>query len=102
MENLKTGRWAVLSVVVDSQPVLNFEGFIRLEITEYELAIQPIGLRFWIEEISPGHAILETNGHRYLAVFDVLEDSLCLTLTRPDSSETVVISAQFDRRAAVA
>ena len=102
MENLKSGRWAALSVVVDSQPVLNFEGFVRLEISDFELTIEPIGLRFWIEELQEGRAILETNGQRYLADFDLHEDALHLTLTRPDESEQVVISAQFDRRAAVA
>ncbi len=95
MSILQQGEWAIMSVKVNSETVMNYEGFVQLNISGEEFSIEPIGLQFAIRQVTPGAAVLESQGQTYFADFELNDEQLTLTLTRPKFHETVTISAQF-------
>ena len=95
MSVLRPGQWQIQSVLVNDQTVLNNEGFLRLDITPTELAIEPIGFRFRIEQSTAKSAVLESRGRVFFADFVIKDDEIDLKLTRPELTETIRIGAEF-------
>ena len=50
MSTLLPGFWSIDSVIVDTETVMNYEGFERLQITDDQVLIEPMGLSFAIQE----------------------------------------------------
>ena len=95
MHTLRPGLWQIESVLVNEQTVINDEGFLRLDVTENDFVIQPIGLRFNFQQLTPRSAILESGGRAFLADFLVNENAIHLKLTRPEIDETIHIGATY-------
>ena len=95
MTTLRPGLWQIESVLVNEQTVLNDEGFLRLDVTENDFVIQPIGFRFNIQQLSTRSAVLESGGRVFFADFFVDENAIHLKLTRPDVDETIHIGATY-------
>ena len=96
MSAFRQGKWRIQSVIVNSETVVNNEGFLRLEVEGIELAIQPAGFRFKIQQSTARSAVLESRGQVYFADFNCEDDVLQLNLSRPGLSETIQITAEFD------
>ena len=97
MNAIKNGEWTILSVLVNSETVMNYQGFVHLEIRDDLLTIQPIGLEFRVLRATEGRAVLESRGQTYYADFNFREGKLEMAMTRPNYSESVVITAEFQR-----
>ena len=95
MTTLRKGQWQIQSVLVNDQTVLNNEGFLRLEISNDELVIQPIGFRFNIQQSTARSAVLESGGRVFFADFVENDKAIELRLTRPEFEETINIGAEY-------
>lgn len=99
----KMDKWAVVTVDVNSETVMSYEGFIRLEIQDDRFCLEPLGMVFHVRKVTPSGAILESQGHFYFAECTIHQDFVELTLTRPKFGEVVVVRADFcESRAPVA
>jgi len=88
-------EWADVSFMVDSENVMNYTGFIRLEIEEDKIILEPFGLELTVQSLTANGAVLESKGHLYFADCSVSDDVVDLTVMRKDSSEVVGIRAEF-------
>ena len=95
----RNGEWAALTVRVNSETVMSFEGAVSFQIQDDELTIEPIGLKFRIEEADSKQAILESKGRSYFADVQFNDDDVKLVLNRPRFGETVEILARFQPQA---
>ena len=93
-------EWADISFMVDSENVMNYTGFIRLEVEHDKIVLAPFGLELTVQSLTPNGAVLESKGHLYFADCSVNEDIIDLTVIRKDSSEVVGIRAEFSEKPA--
>ncbi|MEM7453149.1 MAG: hypothetical protein AAF456_02230 [Planctomycetota bacterium] len=96
MSVFRKGRWQIASVLVNSETVLNSEGFRQLDVSGDEIAIEPAGFRFKVQQSTPKSAVLELNGRVYFADFSIKEDTIHLKLSRPEMDEKINIEAEFE------
>jgi hypothetical protein len=96
MSAFRQGEWAILSVEVDTDKVLDQEQYQRLEIDGDQLTIQPSGMKFKVQQSTSRSAVLESRGQVFFADFVAQEqDQMCLELSRPQFSERIRINAMF-------
>ncbi|MCH2179300.1 MAG: hypothetical protein MK106_10900 [Mariniblastus sp.] len=91
----KIDEWAVVTVDVNSETVMSYEGFIRLVIQDDRFCLEPLGMVFQVRKVTPSGAILESQGRFYFAESSIHQDFMELTLTRPKLNEVVVVRAEF-------
>lgn len=91
-------EWADVSFMVDSKNVMNYTGFIRLEVEDDKIILEPFGLELTVQSLTEKGAVLESKGHLYFADCSVCDDVVDLTVMRKDSSEVVGIRAEFSEK----
>ena len=95
MSKFRPGLWQIESVLVNEQTVVNNEGFLRLDVSENDFVIQPLGFRFYVQQQTPQSAVLESGGRVFFADFLVKDDAVHLKLTRPEFDEVIHIGAKY-------
>ena len=91
----KMDEWAVVTVDVNSETVMSYEGFIRLEIQDDRFCLEPLGMVLRVRKVTPGGVILKSQGRFYFAECSIHQDFMELTLARPKLNEVVVVRAKF-------
>ena len=94
MSNVSVGYWDIESVVINSQTIVNYEGFERLAMTRNRLAVLPAGLDFAVESVDGNNLVLVSRGQLFQAKLRQHRKRLVLSLTRPKFTETIVIQAR--------
>ncbi len=92
---VRSGVWAITSVLINDQTVLNNEGFQRLEVDENHVAIEPVGLRLDVAQSTSRSAVLESGSEIYFADFSFSAEKFELILKRPQFNESVKICSEF-------
>ena len=95
MTGLKRGLWTIKSVLVNSAPVENVEGFRQLVIKDKAVAIEPAGIEFSIAQSTHRTAVLESRSQVFFADFFSRDGELTLNLSRPAFNEKICLNAQF-------
>ena len=93
MSSIPKGEWAIESIIVNRQTVVNNDGMRALQILDDEWVIQPAGQRFRIRQSTSKTAVLESNGEVFYADYKVNGSDLNVTLARKNRNETVSIEA---------
>lgn len=96
MTGVARGNWKIRSVSVNSEPVLNAEGFRQLVVSDHQVEIQPAGIEFSIAQSTPRTAILESRSQLFFADFFEKNGELTLNLTRPAFAEKISLCACLD------
>ena len=92
-----SGTWAIHSVQVDAEPVLNDEGFEQLLVTPSQIVIEPAGIEFSVSQATSRSAILESRSQVYFAeYFKTSDGQLTLELSRPAFNEKVRLNASMN------
>ncbi|MCP4923054.1 MAG: hypothetical protein GY915_03360, partial [bacterium] len=73
-------EWADVSFIVDSKNVMNYTGFIRLEVEGDKIILEPFGLELTVQSLTEKGAVLESKGHLYFADCSVCDDVVDLTV----------------------
>ena len=94
MVAFRHGEWAILSVEVDANAVLDKQQYQSLEVAGDELTIKPSGMKFKVQQSTSRSAVLESRGQVFFADFMSHDDErISLELTRPQFAERVRINA---------
>ncbi len=93
MSTFSEGTWHIETVLVNKETVMNNEGFTGLEVSKDEIVIQPVGMRFNVEQETMHSAILESRGQIYYADWSVDGPTIELVVSRPDVRDTITFSA---------
>ena len=67
MSSIPKGDWAIESVFINEDTVLNCDTIRGLEILADEWVIRPVGQRFRIRQAGSDSAVLESDGEAYYA-----------------------------------
>ena len=97
MSPLSQGKWDIESVIVNSETIMNYDGFERLTLSGRRIAIQPAGLDFVVDSINDNQLTLVSRGQLFFAKCQQKSNRLELSLTRPKFAETIVINARDQR-----
>ena len=95
MNCVPDGRWGIESIIIDDQTVLNYEGFEFLCVDGEDVSIQPVGIRFVVDEATESSAIYKSRDTNYFVKSNVSGQSLQLQMTRPNYKETFSITAKL-------
>ena len=90
-----SGTWAINSVKVDAEPVMNDEGFQQLLVTPNQIVIEPAGIAFSVSQATSRSAILESRSQVFFAEYFKTDDELTLELSRPAFNEKVRLNASM-------
>lgn len=93
MNSIPTGKWAIESVLINEETVMNYDSVRSLHIQKDEWVLQPVGQRFRVRQSSGNSAILESQGDVYYAEYEVSGSDLLLRLSREKVKETLTIEA---------
>ena len=94
MSVFREGTWHIETVLVNKETVMNNEGFTGLEVSDNEIVIQPVGMRFKVEQETMHSAIMESRGQVYFADWTVDNTAIELVISRPDVKDTITFSAK--------
>ncbi len=94
MSPLSRGTWDIESLVVNSETVMDSDGFETLNVFGRRIEIQPAGLEFVVDSISDNRINLVSKGQLFFAKCRQKRDRLELCLTRPECTETILIHAR--------
>lgn len=89
------GVWCVNAVLINQKTVMNNEGFRFLNITEDEISIEPIGLKFRVRQKTEGKAVLESNHELFYADFSYMQGCFTIELARPNCQESILFEAEL-------
>ena len=95
MEGMR-GAWTIDSVQVNSETVLNKDGFEKLIVSSNQLMIEPAGIEFSVNQSTARSAILESRSQVFFAEYAECNGHLTLSLSRPAFRETIRLSAKMD------
>lgn len=90
-----SGTWAINSVQVDTEPVINDEGFQQLLVTPNQIVIEPAGIAFSVSQSTSKSAILESRSQVFFAEYFKSDGELTLELSRPAFNEKVRLNASM-------
>ena len=90
------GAWAITSVQVDAEPVMNDEGFEQLLVTPNQIVIEPAGIEFTVSQATSRSAILESRSQVFFAEYYMRDGQLTLELSRPAFNEKVRLNASMN------
>lgn len=92
---IRRGNWEIQAVIVNSETVMNDEGFRRLEFANNEMVIQPVGFRFQLSESSDNEVVFMSRGQIFNAAINLDGEHVHLELTRPKFDESISIEAEY-------
>ena len=90
------GAWTIDSVQVNSETVLNNDGFEKLIVSPNQVSIEPAGIEFIVNQSTSRSAILESRSQVFFAEYSQNDGRLTLSLSRPAFRETIRLSAFMD------
>ena len=96
MTGVARGNWTIRSVSVNSEPVMNAEGFQQLVVSDDQVEIQPAGIEFSIAQSTCRTAIFESRSQVFFADFFAKNGELTLNLSRPAFAERISLNARLD------
>jgi hypothetical protein len=96
MTGIQRGSWTIQSVLVNSSPVSDADGFRQLVIKDKALAIEPAGIEFSVAQSTTRTAVLESRSQVFFADFCSSNGELTLKLTRPAFNEQISLNAKFN------
>lgn len=94
MSPLSEGSWVIESVVVNSETVMNYDGFEQLRIMDDCISISPAGLDLSVVQKFRASLILESQGQKFYGEFFKTGDAVELRLNRPKFTETITINGR--------
>ena len=96
MSQEAAGSWLIESVVVNSETV-NDDGFKNIQISGNQIVIQPLDLRFKIEEATTSGMLLRSDeDDQYFATVRYAGNKFRLLFTRAGVPERVELTAKLD------
>lgn len=91
---LSEGSWDIESVVVNSETVMNYDGFEQLQIMEDCVKIMPAGLDLSVVQKFKASFVMESQGQKFYGEFFKTKNSVELRLNRPKFTETITINGR--------
>lgn len=89
------GVWCVNAVLINQKTVMNNEGFRFLNVTDDEISVEPVGIKFRVRQKTEGRAVLESNHELFYADFSCSEEFFTVELTRPNCLESILFEAEL-------
>ena len=89
------GVWCVNAVLINQKTVMNNEGFRFLNVTDDEISIEPVGIKFRVRQKTEGKAVLESNHELFYADFSYSQAFFTIELTRPNCQESILFEAEL-------
>ena len=96
MTGVSHGSWTIRSVSVNSEPVMDADGFKQMVVSDSQVEILPAGIEFVIAQATSRTAILESRSQVFFADYFQKDGELTLNLTRPSLSEKISLNARLD------
>ena len=90
--------WANISFWVDSKNVMNYEGFVRFEVEDEKIKLDPFGLELTVQSLTSQGVVLELDGQIFVADCSVDEKVVELTVVRKGCRDVVSIRAEFSEK----
>ena len=90
------GAYTIDSVQVNSEPVMDNDGFEKLIVAPNQVSIEPAGIEFVVNQSTSRSAILESRSQVFFAEYSKRDGHLTLDLSRPAFRETIRLSASLE------
>ena len=90
------GNWTIDSVQVNSEPVIDRDGFEKLVVSQNQISIEPAGIEFSVNQHTSRSAILESRSQVFFAEYSSNGGQLTLDLSRPAFRETIRVNASMN------
>ena len=90
------GYWTINSVQVNSEPVMDQDGFEKLVVSNNQISIEPAGIEFSVNQATSRSAILESRSQVFFAEYSRNDGTLTLNLSRPAFRETIRLNASLN------
>jgi hypothetical protein len=89
------GVWCVNALLINQKTVMNNEGFRFLNVTDDEISVEPVGIKFRVKQKTAGKAVLESNHELFYADFSHSHELFTIELTRPNCQESILFEAEM-------
>ena len=97
MTGIRKGSWQIDSVQVNSETVMENEGFQRLIVSNNQVAIEPAGIQFSVAQSTARSAVFESRSQVFFADYYMKDGQLTLNLSRPAFDEKVRLNAKLPK-----
>lgn len=94
MSPLSQGSWVIESISVNSETVMNYEGFEQLHIIDGRISILPIGLDLDVVQKLNANLVLDSQGQKFYGEFVEAGDEVELRLNRPKFAGMITINGR--------